>query len=152
MNGHSRSILFMMEQLVVILVFAVCSVVCVSIFVESYLMEQRTLETKNAILTAGSGAESYKASGGRAGDAIAALGGIAGAVYSGDPAVFYDDKWNPCAEDQAVYVLRIIRLYEGDSLLLPAEITVGRIDGDELFTLPVTVSNAQRTPGGGAGE
>jgi hypothetical protein len=113
----------MMEQLVVILIFAICAAVCVSIFVESYLTEHRTLEMKNAILIAGSGAESYKASG--------------GSVTQEE--IFYDDKWDPCDESRASYVLRIKRLDDPDLLLLPAEITVSRTDGEELFVLPVAV-------------
>jgi predicted small secreted protein len=114
-----------MEQLVVILVFAVCAAVCVSIFVESYLMEHRTLEEKNAILAAVSGAESYRASGN---------GGT----------VFYNDQWEPCVEEEASYVLRTARFMHPDTILGTAEITVSRIDGEVLFILPAAAHSSLR--------
>jgi hypothetical protein len=123
----------MMEQLVVILIFAVCSAVCVSIFVESYLTEHRSLEVKYAILAASSAAESYKATGGDARETVSILGG------NHDDAVFFDNLWKPSPEDQAFYILRIKPLDDPYSLLILAEITVGTIDGEELFALSVAV-------------
>jgi acetylornithine deacetylase/succinyl-diaminopimelate desuccinylase-like protein len=123
----------MMEQLIVILVFAICSAVCVSIFVESYLTERGALEMKNAILAASSAAESYKASDGDARKTVMILGGFH------DEAVFYDESWAPCAEDQAAYILRIARIDDPYSLLILAEITVSKITGEELFSLPAAV-------------
>jgi type II secretory pathway pseudopilin PulG len=135
----------MMEQIVVILVFAICSAVCVSIFVESYLMEQRTLEEKHAILAASSAAETYKALGGDAGGTVLVLGGADGNPASSgrDYVVFYDSRWEACGEDAAEYLLRITRLDNPDELLWPAEITVVKTDGGEtLFALPVTANAA----------
>ena len=131
MNGHSRSTLFLMEQLVVILVFAVCSAVCVTIFVESYQTERRALDKNYALLAAGSGAECYKASGGDARKAAERLSGFA--VFAGEAAaVYYDEDWNPCGEAGASFVLRFT-----PGAPLRAEITVGKADGEELVALTV---------------
>ena len=131
MNGHSRSTLFLMEQLVVILVFAICSAVCVTIFVESYQMERHSLDMNYALLAAGSGAECYKASGGDTRKAAERLSDFS--VFSGGAAaVYYDEDWNPCGEAGAFYVLRIT-----PESSLRAEITVGKADGEEFVTLTV---------------
>jgi type II secretory pathway pseudopilin PulG len=138
LNGHSRSTLFLIEQLVVILIFAICSAVCISIFVESYMMGHRTLEVNNAIRAAGNGAESYKASGGDAQETARVLGGINNqADYDEDLLIYYNDQWNPCEKEQALYVLRIIRLNNPAPSLVLAEVTVSRMDGEELFNLRV---------------
>jgi hypothetical protein len=132
----------MMEQIVVILVFAICSAVCVSIFVESYLMEHRTIEEKHAVHAAGSGAEAYKALGGDAGGAALVIGGAKENTASSGrgSVVFYNSQWKPCGEDEASYILRITQLDDPDGLLMPAEVTVSKIDGENLFTLPVSAN------------
>ncbi|MCL2604965.1 MAG: hypothetical protein FWD90_10845 [Defluviitaleaceae bacterium] len=126
MNGHSRSNLFLIEQLVVILIFAVCSAVCVSIFVESYLMSKRTLEVNYAIRVAGNAAESYKAS-----------GGVDGVIY-------YDSNWNVSDTDGAYFVLQITTLDNPAPSLTRAEIVVSRISGDELYRLTVAARGDKR--------
>ena len=116
MNGHSRSTLFLMEQLVVILIFAICAAACVTIFVESYIREQKTLDTNYALLVASSAAESYKAA-------------------PGALTAYYDENWDPCEEPRAVHVLQVLQT--GESPLYAAEITVSRTDGEELISLTV---------------
>ena len=61
MAGRSKSTLFLMEQLVVIAVFAICAAVCVYILAVSYLMTVDAVDTRNALLVAESAAEMYKA-------------------------------------------------------------------------------------------
>jgi hypothetical protein len=122
-----------MEQLVVILVFAVCAAVCVNIFVESYLMERHTQEVNNSVRAAVNGAEIYKAAGGDRQKAVQILGGIYDHAEYG-AVVFYDDRWNPCEEGQASYTLRIDRLHGTPAL---AEVTVAKTNGEILISLPV---------------
>ena len=64
MANRSKHTLFLMEQLVVILVFAICAAVTVRIFVGSFLMAENAKHMKNALLIAESVAEVYKATDG----------------------------------------------------------------------------------------
>jgi hypothetical protein len=109
--------------------------------VESFLTEQRSQEMKYAILKAGSGAESFKALGGDARETAYFLSGIRDdTANDAAAAVFYDENWNPCPEDQASFVMTIIRTADSSPLLILSEITVSRTtDGEELFALPVAV-------------
>jgi Tfp pilus assembly protein PilE len=56
--------LFLMEQLIVILVFAICAAVCMRLFVTSYIMVDETSDLNSALLAVESAAETYKATGG----------------------------------------------------------------------------------------
>jgi hypothetical protein len=88
-------------------------------------------------MAAGSGAESFKAFNGDAVKAVSVLGGVEN--YTGEPAVFFNDKWKPSDAEQAAYILRIIQVDDPESLLLLANVVVSRTDGEELFDLPVAV-------------
>jgi type II secretory pathway pseudopilin PulG len=148
-SGHSRSALFLIEQLVVILIFAICAAICVSIFAESYLMGRKTLEINNAIRVAANGAESFKATGGDVNRAAQILGAVNSQVdYGGDLVVYYDDEWNTSSKEQASYVLQIkeyyhiFRPYDGAYSLLLGDAVVSRLEnGEEIFSLMVTARN-----------
>jgi hypothetical protein len=123
---------------VVILVFAICSVVCISIFVESYLMSNRTIETNNAIRTASNGAEGFKAAGGDIYETLRLLGGFNDQTdYGGVLVVYYNDKWATSLKEDALYVLRINKLDEEVPGLIVAGVTVSRMDGDKLYELTI---------------
>jgi type II secretory pathway pseudopilin PulG len=141
LNRNSRSTLFLIEQLVVILIFAVCAAVCVSIFVESYMMERRATDVSNALLVAKSGIESYKAFAGDAERTASVLGGV---VYSGGDTVtvYYDEHWDLFTEDGAAYILRIAPAGGGHPSLKLVDVTVGTADGDELIALTAAARRA----------
>jgi hypothetical protein len=136
MNSKSRSALFLMEQLIVIFVFSVCAAVCISIFVESYLIAKRSVEVNHAIRVAGNGAESFKAAGGDTRLTAQLLRSVNGQT-GGDLIIYYDYQWNPSPEDQAAYILRISETGSPASSLVLADVVVSRMDGDMLFSLSV---------------
>ena len=138
MRGRSRSTLFLMEQLIVILVFAVCAAVCVSIFADSYLMQVGSADMKNALSAAESGAECFKAYSGDLEKASLILEGSVTAT--GALEVFYDGQWKPCAEGDAEFYLLLTESESGGSpLLLFGDLTVLRISGEELTSLSLAV-------------
>jgi type II secretory pathway pseudopilin PulG len=61
MRERSKSTLFLIEQIIVIAVFAVCAAVCVKILTVSFLMTENAVDTRNALAVAESAAESFKA-------------------------------------------------------------------------------------------
>ena len=137
MRGRSRSTLFLMEQLIVILVFAVCAAVCVSIFADSYLMQVDSVDIKNALSAAESGAECFKAYSGDLEKASVILEGSVTAT--GALEVFYDGQWRPCEESVAEFYM-LLTGSDGESpLLLLGELTILRISGEELASLSLAV-------------
>ena len=104
---RSKSSLFLIEQLIVIAVFAVCAAVCVKIFAESYLLSGAGADINNALLVAKNGAESFKAASGDM-DAVALLLDVN--LIRSDKTLFayYDKAWRPCNALGALYKLYFI--------------------------------------------
>ena len=132
-RGGLKSSLFLMEQLIVILVFALCAAICVKIFVSSYIIASDSKDLNHALLIAESGAECYKAAAGDMGKAAHILGGSLQSGVAGGLTVFYDDRWRVCADNEAAYVLRIINQAPEHTLasLLFSDLTVEKIAGPE---------------------
>lgn len=65
MSRHnSKSGLFLMEMIIVILFFSICSAVCVSIFAKARIMADDSRDLNNAVIRSSNIAEIYKAAGG----------------------------------------------------------------------------------------
>ena len=138
MNRRSKSALFLMEQVIVIAVFAICAAACVRILAVSYITARETRDMSNALLAAQSAAETYKAA---AGD-IDLTAEILGGAASGEAEslrVYYNDKWGVSEERDAAYILRLISAppREGAVLLLTGELSVEKITGEEILSFPV---------------
>jgi len=129
--------LFLMEQLIVILIFTICAAVCVKIFFASYTMTSESRDTNYALLAAENGAECYKAAGGAAEDTAALLEGIA---LDGAVSVYYDAVWSPCQADTAVYVMTLSEpeSENPDPALIRSQLSVQRLTGEALISFQVT--------------
>jgi type II secretory pathway pseudopilin PulG len=144
-TGQSKSVLFLIEQLVVIFIFAICSAICISIFVESFLIGKSSLEVNNAIRVAGNGAESYISAGGDVDLAVHFLGGVNDqAAYNGNLAVYYDEQWEPSQKEQAFYILNIIKTDNPAPSLIIADVTVSRVNGENLFDMTIATREDNR--------
>ena len=147
MNARSRSTLFLMEQLIVITIFAVCASVCVNIFIGSFLTANEARDINYALTAAKNGAECYKVYGDPEKTA-AALSGHLGthAHASGVPyaVVYYDAKWRVCDAAEAAYVLRLRNVAANEHVMSPllCELSVEKITGEELIGLTVSARRA----------
>ena len=144
MNNRSRSTLFLIEQLIVIAVFALCAAACVRILADSYFTANNSRDLSNALLVAESGAESFKAAGGDVGSTASLMGGTAEkSGATGTAIVYFDRQWQVCGESAAFYKLSLActdpaerpALYEG-------ELLVEKITGEELISLTVVARGA----------
>ena len=118
-KANSKASLFLMEQVIVLAVFAACAAVCIYILIFSYQTAVDAADAKNALFVAESAAESHKA-------VASVLPG--GAVY-----VYYDNNWQISNKENASFVLSIIgRQAEHVGL---ADISVSKIIGGELISL-----------------
>ena len=143
MSSRSKSTLFLIEQLIVIAVFAICATACVRILTNAYFYAVDSRDVSNALIAAQSGADSFKAVGGDFEKAAVLLGGSAG-NKDGAAAlvVYYNDRWQISGEGDAHYVLHLTGGQSGDSpsRLLSGELSVSRIGGGELVSIPVAVN------------
>ena len=133
MSGHSRTTLFLMEQLIVITVFAVCAAICTAILVQAYLTANHARDINHALIAAKNGAEVYRALGNLE-ETAAALGGRA---YGAEKvAVYYNPDWKVSAQSEAAYVMRLIRP-GGASPPYVYELSVQTISGEEIIAFTV---------------
>jgi len=139
MTHRSKSTLFLIEQLIVTAVFAICAVACISILTAAYFNANDSKSTSHAILRAESAAEVFKATGGNENDIIDILGGVRN-EKSGYPGVtvYYNNVWQISNEDNASYILHIGFYPTGlSSDFIMAELTVERSTGEELVAFPL---------------
>ena len=143
MTHRSKSTLFLIEQIIVIAVFAICAAACVRILTAAYFTANDTQATSNAVLKAESAAETFKATNGDI-DAIASiLGGTSGTAADGvaGVAVYYDSSWQVTTEGNASYHLGLA-IYPpenpSDTHLLNGEVWVVKITGEGLVSFPVS--------------
>jgi len=144
MNNRSRSTLFLIEQLIVIAVFAICAVACISILTAAYAYAGDSKATSHALIAAESGAEVFKATGGDIDTVADIMGGTTSTGGSGTAAimVYYDSSWQVSGQTGASFVLNLIfdaPSKSNDVELITAELTVCRLTGEELIALPLAV-------------
>ena len=143
MGTRSRATLFLMEQLVVILVFALCAATCVRIFSGSYIMASESRDRKNALVIAESVAEVYKSVGGNLGQLTNFL-----QVYAvGDSehlTLNYRSDLNPSTTGEAAYSVVLI-LSEGAATpeTPQHQLIVRNAAGTELLSFPVAAQRAR---------
>ena len=147
MNEKSKSTLFLMEQIIVITVFAVCAAACVKIFVVSYLITVDSVDIRNALHVAESAAETYKATFGDTGRAVRILSNEFGNYNDNMFSMYYDQNWRPSNSDNASFVLHLVKQNAGAPVVL-SDVTVSRKEpgGEltELISLPVAVRRNER--------
>ena len=100
--GRSRSSLFLMEMIVTILFFSLAATVCVKCFVSAHMMGKETYELNHAIAIATGYAEVMR---GTAGDIDSIMEVFPYAIKGDDSYImlFYDEEFNPCEAERAVY-------------------------------------------------
>ena len=140
MNDRSRSTLFLLEQIVVIMIFAICAAVCVYILVVSYLMTADAVDTKYALLVAESVAEAHRAFGA---DTRLVAEVIGGSYTADSVVVYFNNNWEPYVEAYAAFVLRLTQGIPDNYGVMLSEITVHRIiTSDELMNLTFATRSA----------
>jgi len=143
MTQRSKSTLFLIEQLIVIAVFAICAAACISILTTAYFYTKDSAATNNAILKAESAAELFKATGGDYNHVADMLGGSSSrdSSFASMVTVYYDSLWNTCTSFEASYVLRMFVVETSntapDFTLIAGNVTVERVSGEELIFFPV---------------
>ena len=140
MNYRSKSTLFLMEQLIVVAIFAICAAACVRILTESYFMATETRQMNNAIRAAENGAECFKAVLGDVTRTAEILGGRYESIDgAGAAVVYYDRDWRTCAESDAHYILRLVGgiAESGPLALQPGELSIEKLTGEEILAFSV---------------
>lgn len=111
-RGSSKSNLFLMELIILILFFSIASAICVRLFVSAHLDSLESAALNRAVLAAQSAVEVYK-NADDPGEAFSAQ--LNAAAEGGGFVVRYDAEWQPLPEGkQPAYLLKIILSEDGN--------------------------------------
>lgn len=131
----SKAPLALMEQLVMVLVFALAAALCLQVFAFAQNTSQHHGAQDRAVAEAQRAAETLKACAGDFGQAAERL---EAQWEGGTLTLTLDDNWTPVAGGQAgAYQLTAREIDSGEALLGRAEVAVTTAQGDLLFSLPV---------------
>jgi Tfp pilus assembly protein PilV len=143
---RSKAPLALMEQLVMVMVFALAATLCVQVFVLSGQASRRSEARDRAVLVAQNAAELLKSGGGDTADHLAAAAGpLGGSVSQGVLQVDYSADWEPIAR-AGVYRLTAQSEPSDVAGLAAAEVSVAQ--GEDVL---VRLQVAWQTEVGGDG-
>ena len=129
----SRAPLALMEQAVMVLVFALAAALCLRAFVLADGISRRVEATDRAVLWAESAADTLKARNGDLAQAAAELGGnLDGQRWT----ISLDENWRETA-GEPTYTLTAQPIQSGQPLLGRTQIDVAEKNGESLFSLEV---------------
>lgn len=135
LKSRSKSSLFLMELIIVLMFFSLCAATCMQIFANAKVKTDYSRDLTNAAFVAESVAEVYKA---LDGDLEATASKCDGeAVSDGVIEIYYDKDWNPTAQDGAVYVMTVTETETED--IEKAFIEVDDVEGENIFDIVSTV-------------
>ena len=128
---RNKTTLMLMEQLVMITVFALASVLCLQMFIFAYRTSRYQEQRDRAVLEAQNAAEALKGGAQEYFDA-------AGARSSGDGVcvLLYDAEWKPVQNGES-YILMVTPAETETPYLWKAEVSVRTAAGELLISLPV---------------
>ena len=132
---RSKTPLALMEQLVMVLVFALAAALCLQVFVFSEQTSRRNRDVDQAVLLAQNTAETLKA----CGDVETAMERLGGEIEQTMWCSYYDEDLRPTSDrESAVYHVDTLPESSGVPGLGQAHIEVFRYDGNKgLFSLTV---------------
>ena len=144
MGTRSKSTLFLIEQLIVVAVFAISAAACITILASAYFTSVETRDLRKAILVAENVAETFKATNGSTYSISIVLDGedMIAIKSQGNELitiVYYDSDWQVSYENNATYMLSLTRPADPDTSLnvITGELTVSKVSGEEILSFPV---------------
>jgi hypothetical protein len=125
----SKTRLFLIEMIIIILFFALAAAVCANVFVKAHLLSAQSADLSMAVIKAQTAAECVKETEGNLPKLCLLLNG----QQTGQKVtVFYDKDWETAEDEQAVYTLEAdVQTKDG---LLTASITMRKGD-EEIYSV-----------------
>lgn len=118
-NNYSKSQIFLLEFIVVVLFFAICSTICISAFIKADRISKDSSRDVNALVLAQNAAECFKAS--ESADPAEYL--KINDIIDGNYIIYYNEEFDAASRDNAAYTLKI-NIAETDENMMTAGISV----------------------------
>lgn len=121
-----------MEQIIMLLVFALAAVLCLQAFVLSQDISQQSISRDRAVIEAQNAAEAMKS-----GREDTYFEEMKARIDDNGGVIAYDADWNPVdpSDESASFLLTLSYTDNGQDYLCTADIAVSTSDGEELFEL-----------------
>ncbi len=134
---RNKSILVLIEHMVMILVFALAAAVCLRMFALSDKLSRQYEATDRAVFAAQNVAETLKKNG------LVWLTEQPEVLHTKENtwAILYDENWEMTEAETMVYAIVVKVSEDTDAFLWKAELVVTTDTGEELFRLPVAAQN-----------
>jgi len=130
----NKAPLALMEQLIMILVFALASALCLRLFVYSDQVSVNGAARDQAAAVVQNAAEALKLSGG---DMEAAAELLGGEAAEDGWRIGYDKQWKETDDKRPAFIVEAKPAEDGDPLLGSAEVSARTADGRALFQVTV---------------
>ena len=131
----SKAPLAMMEQLVMVLVFALAAALCLQVFILSDQLSHRSEAQDHAVIAVQNAAETLKSCRGSLDESARLLGGTSnGDLWQ----IGYDAQWQIVQDEQTTYQVLAVPESRGNALHGAAKITARTSAGEELFGMVVS--------------
>ena len=130
----NKAPLTMMEQVIMLLVFALAAGLCLQAFVAANQTSKTYAARDRAATAAQSAAETLKATTGNYEEAADLLGGI---LWEGNLTVYYDENWRLSDAPDIAYVVTAPPADLSQPFLAQTTVTVTDADLEPLFSLPI---------------
>ncbi len=130
----SKAPLALMEQILMVLVFALAAALCLQMFVFASQVADRCEAKDRAVLVVQNAAEVWKMNCGDPQKCVQQLGGESSADgwY-----IEYNADWEETSNGDAEYLVRAVPVASNDPLLGCADISAQTVDGDCLFQVSI---------------
>ena len=150
MNTRSKSTLFLIEQLIVIAVFAISAAACITILTSAYFTSVESRDIKYAILAAENVAETFKATNGSPESITRLLGGSYENISFDNgtngvvTTINYNSKWQVSDGTDVLYTLKLFQDKPPESLVSVISghilvIKISDVEYHEIISFPVAV-------------
>ena len=140
-RNNPKSVLFLTELILAIMIFALCMGICGSIFVKSYEVTRSSSNLSSAVFLAENAAEAFRMED----DPLILADYISGIVNSsGDIVAYYNRKWELAEPGAAIYTLTLHVSEEG--LIKKADISIA--SGKEEIYRVLSTKNTSFNNGG----
>ena len=140
-QGATKTTLFLMELMVVILFFSICAAICLNVFSAGQKMAKESDHLSNAVMEVQSAASCYKAA---QGDLVQTAVLWDGTKKEHAVVRYYDEEWKSVNQKDAVFAVQICALQTEGEAQITAQSTSS---GGTLFTLLVKASRGGTSNG-----
>lgn len=140
-KSESKAPLALMEQVIMVLVFALAAALCIQAFVHARNISLHMTERDHAVNIGQTLAETVKAYGGNLEEVCKELGG---SVEGKKLVLYYDSEWNTVESSEDAEFRALFQPEDNDNFCQYGRVSVSETDGDrEILSLKVAWQGAQ---------